>query len=443
MNEVLAAMTRRLDAAWSWARSGLLTPGAAWELLAVAATLVLSMALAAPMRARLERRFGEVLSGVGTAQRTARTALRLAGNMLALPLLLAAEALVRSAGLQGHIVHAALSLVTAWVLIRMAAALFLSRFWGRLFAAVVWTGAALEIVGLFDPVVRVLDSWAFSVGDVRVTPIMVAKAGVLLVVLFRAGGWVSSWVDARLRGVPELTPSSRVLLGKVVRVTVFVLVAVTGLASLGIDLTGLAVFSGAVGVGVGFGLQKVVGNLISGFILLMDKSIKPGDVIQIGEVYGWIRELRARFVSVVTRDGTEYLIPNEDLITTQVVNWSFSDRNVRLKIPVGVSYGADPHRVMELMLQAARGAGRVLAEPGPVCLLTGFGDSSVDLELRVWIDDPENGVANVRSDILVRVWDAFKEHGVEIPFPQRDVHIKEPVRVVGGPEPDRGGPWGD
>lgn len=164
-------------------------------------------------------------------------------------------------------------------------------------------------------------------------------------------------------------------------------------------------------------------------------------MIQVGEVYGWIRELRARFASVVTRDGTEYLIPNEDLITTQVVNWSFSDRNVRLKVPVGVSYGCDPHKAMDLMLKVARTVDRVLPEPPPACLMTGFGDSSVDLELRVWISDPENGLANVRSDVLKGVWDAFKEHGIEIPFPQRDVHIRdvrtgEPIRLAGGGKPD-------
>lgn len=429
MDEITSGLARWLDRLWAWARGDLLVADTAWELAAVAVALLMALALAVPVRRQVDQRLGGFLAGVGTAQRASRTALRLAGNIIALPLLLAAEALVRAAGLDGRIVHAALSLVMAWVIIRLAAALFLSRFWGKLFAAVVWAGAALEIVGLFEPVVRVMDSWAFGVGEVRVTPVMVAKASLLLVILFRVGGWASTWADARLGKVPELTPSARVLLGKVIRVSVFVLVAVTGLSSLGIDLTGLAVFSGAVGVGVGFGLQKVVGNLISGFILLMDKSIKPGDVIQIGEVYGWIRELRARFASVVTRDGTEYLIPNEDLITTQVVNWSFSDRNVRLKIPVGVSYGSDPHRAMDLMLQVSRKVGRVLADPAPVCLMTGFGDSSVDLELRVWINDPEKGVANVQSQVLVGVWDAFKEHGIEIPFPQRDVHIKENVRL--------------
>ena len=177
-------------------------------------------------------------------------------------------------------------------------------------------------------------------------------------------------------------------------------------------------------MGIGFGLQKVVSNLISGVILLLDKSIKPGDVIEVGNSYGKIESLGARYVSVVTRDGYEYLIPNEDLITQQVINWSFSDRLVRLKIGVGVSYDSDLHKAMDLMVQSARGIDRVLDKPGPVCQLKNFGDSAVDLELRIWIGDPDKGVANVSSAIRLAIWDTLKEHGIEIPFPQRDVHIK-------------------
>jgi len=168
----------------------------------------------------------------------------------------------------------------------------------------------------------------------------------------------------------------------------------------------------------------VVSNLISGIILLSDRSIKPGDVIQIGEVYGWISSLRGRYVSVVTHDGHEYLIPNEDLITQQVINWSYSDTKVRVKVPFGISYEADPHLVKSLAVEAMHDVPRVLKHPAPICLLKGFGDSSVDMELLVWINDPKNGVGNVKSDVLFKVWDMLKEHNIEIPFPQRDLHIK-------------------
>jgi small-conductance mechanosensitive channel len=201
---------------------------------------------------------------------------------------------------------------------------------------------------------------------------------------------------------------------------------VLALGAVGIDLTAFAVFSGAIGVGIGFGLQKVVSNLVSGVILLLDRSIKPGDVIQIDETYGWITRMNARYVSVVTRDGKEYLIPNEDLITQRVTNWTYSNDLVRLHVPIGVAYGSDLRQAIALALDAAAVASRVLAEPKPVCLVTGFGDSSVGLELRMWIADPRNGTANIRSEVLLNIWDRYKEAGIELPFPQRDLNIRDP-----------------
>jgi small-conductance mechanosensitive channel len=238
----------------------------------------------------------------------------------------------------------------------------------------------------------------------------------------------SSILEKRINNMDGLTPSIQVLLSKALKITLLATAVIVTLSSLGINLSAFAFFGGAIGVGVGFGLQKVVSNLVSGVILLLDRSIKPGDVIEIGATYGRIESLGARYVSVATRDNTEYLIPNEDLITTQVVNWSFSDKLVRLKVVVGVSYDSDIHEVMRLMVAAAVGIPRVLAEPKPVCQLKNFGDSSIDMELRLWITDPENGVSNVRSAVRIAVWDMFKAHGIEIPFPQRDLHIKSGFR---------------
>jgi small-conductance mechanosensitive channel len=209
-------------------------------------------------------------------------------------------------------------------------------------------------------------------------------------------------------------------LAKIFLVTVAVLAAVT---SVGINWAALAVFGGAVGVGIGFGLQKVVSNLISGVILLLDRSIKPGDVIEVGETYGWINKLAARYTSVITRDGREHLVPNEDMITMPVINWTYSSTKVRRHIPVGVSYKADLRKAMDLMIAAALETPRVLDDPDPKCLIKGFGDSAVNLELRLWIADPQNGVANVASDVMLKIWDKFHEHGIEIPYPQRDLHL--------------------
>jgi small-conductance mechanosensitive channel len=202
-----------------------------------------------------------------------------------------------------------------------------------------------------------------------------------------------------------------------------------GVKAVGIDLTGLAVLSGAIGVGLGFGLQKVVSNLVSGVIILLDKSIKPGDVISLGETFGWIQTLGARYASVVTRDGKEYLIPNEDLITGQVVNWSHSNDFVRLDIFFGTAYGDDPHLVRKLAVEATAGVPRVLSFKPPVCHIVGFGDSSVDYIIRFWIRDPTGGLTNIRGNVYLALWDTFKEHGISIPFPQREVLLLEDSKL--------------
>ncbi len=189
-----------------------------------------------------------------------------------------------------------------------------------------------------------------------------------------------------------------------------------------------AVFSGAIGLGIGLGLQRTIANLVAGFSLLADKSLKPGDVIEFeapqGATYGVVGKMTTRYVSVRTRDGTETLVPNETLISSPVTNWSYSDRSVRRKLPVGVSYDCDIELARRLCLQAAADCTRVLNQPPPACLLKGFGDSSVDLELRIWIGDPDGGVSNVASEVFLNVWRLFKENDIEIPYPQRDLHIR-------------------
>jgi small-conductance mechanosensitive channel len=248
---------------------------------------------------------------------------------------------------------------------------------------------------------------------------------------------VGNVLDERVQRAEDLTPSIRVLIGKVAKFGLVLLAGVVALTSVGVDLTALTIFSGAVGVGLGFGLQKVVSNFVSGVIILTDKSIKPGDTISLGGTFGWIRELRARFVSVVTRDGREYLIPNEDLITQQVINWSFSDELVRLDVEFGVSYDSDPHKVSELAIAAAASVGRVDADRRPVCWLTAFGDSSLDFVLRFWIHDPQQGLTNVRGKVLLALWDTFKEHGIQIPYPHRELIMKGGVaaKPAGGDAP--------
>ena len=327
------------------------------------------------------------------------------------------------------LVRTTVSLLTAWVVIRLTSSLVRDPVWSRAVAITVWTIAALNILGLLQPTIGLLDELAVTLGGLRISALTVIKAMLALAVLLWVATVASRLLESRIKSAPNLTPSVQVLFTKLLKIVLVTIAVVAALGSVGIDLTAFAVFSGAIGVGIGFGLQKVVANLISGVILLLDRSVKPGDVIAVGDSYGWIDSLGARYVSVVTRDGIEHLIPNEDLITNRVENWSYSNNLLRLRAPIGISYAADVRLAIRLCLDAARAAPRVLGQPEPVCLVTGFGESSVDLELRFWIDDPQAGTANVRSVVLLGVWDRFHEHGIEIPFPQRDLHIRTPAEL--------------
>ncbi len=329
-----------------------------------------------------------------------------------------------------YLIYIAMLLSAAWLLIAVTSHALRSRLLRKLFAYAAWMYVAAMILGVVDDTARLLDNAGFNIGKIRVSILSLLQAALL----FAAAIWVSftagNFLDRRIQKAEELTPSLRVLLGKITRISLIVLAAMIAISGLGIDLTALTVLSGAVGVGIGFGLQKVVSNFISGIIILLDQSIKPGDTISLGETFGWIRELRARFVSVVTRDGREFLIPNEDFITHEVINWSFSDKYVRLDVDFGVSYDSDPHEVTRIAIEAAGSVGRVDAsQRPPVCWLTEFGDSSLNFKLRFWITDPQQGLTNIRGKVLMALWDAFKENGIAIPYPHRELIFKTPVSV--------------
>lgn len=352
--------------------------------------------------------------------------------LIGLVLLWAINLAAQDAGWPFAILKTAASLMTAWAIIRFSSSIIENAFWARLFAISLWIVAALNIFGLLDEATGIADRMAFSVGAFRLSLLLIIKGAIAFAILFWMVGFVTRLLDRGIDRATGLTPSQRVLFNKLSSITLYVIASIIGLQIVGLNLTSLAVFSGALGLGIGFGLQKVVSNLISGIILLMDKSIKPGDVIAVGDSYGWVNSLGARYVSVLTRDGKEHLLPNENLITQTVENWSYSDRKIRLHIPIGVSYASDIHLVRKLLLQAVEDHPRILKDPAPRCLIIGFGDSSIDHEVRAWIYDPQEGLSNVRSDIYYRIWDLFKEHGIEIPFPQRDVHVKSSTPITPG-----------
>lgn len=331
-----------------------------------------------------------------------------------------------------YIIYAVMLLALAWLLISVFSHTIRSRALGRVFSVVAWVYVAVTILGVTGEVATLLDQAGFQMGGFRLSILNLLKAILFLGVLLWLAANVGNFLDRRIQSSEELTPSLRVLIGKVLRITLIIVAALLAMSGIGIDLTAFTVLSGAVGVGIGFGLQKVVSNFISGIIILLDESIKPGDTISLGDTFGWIRELRARFVSVVTRDGREFLIPNEDFITTQVVNWSFTDDLVRLDVPFGVSYESDPHEVTRLAIEAAISVDRVVSTgKSPVCWLKNFGDSSLDFVLRFWIADPQNGLTNIRGKVMLALWDAFKENEVAIPYPHREVIMKPPPNDPG------------
>ena len=304
--------------------------------------------------------------------------------------------------------------------------------WEKIISTTIWVLVALYILDWLPSVEAFLEQIAITVGESRFSLLMAIKLVVLCGLYVLLALWLSGLIEQRLKNARTISVSLRVGIAKVVKVALLTVAFLLAMSEAGLNLATLTVFGGALGVGIGFGLQKIVSNFISGFILLGDRSIRPGDVISIGNTYGWVRELRARYIVVRNRDGVETLIPNENLVTTDVINWSYSDRHVRVKIPVQISYADDPEQAMAIMEAAATANSRVLKDPEPAVRLLKFADSGIELELRVWLLDPQEGVGNVRSDINLAIWRGFKEAGITIPYPQRDVHL----RHVAGPAVD-------
>ncbi|MEM6857244.1 MAG: mechanosensitive ion channel domain-containing protein [Pseudomonadota bacterium] len=277
--------------------------------------------------------------------------------------------------------------------------------------------------------VKALDSQAITLGSLRISAFDVLFViGTIALVITVA--WFATRLARRaMRNVSRFDGAQSLLAEKLATIAIWTLAFFVTVDLIGIDLSALAFFGGAFGLAVGFGFQKTFGNLISGILLLLDKSIKPGDVISVtdqagNEAVGQIRKIGIRAISVITRDQTEHLIPNENLMVNQVVNWSYSSKDVRVKAPVGVAYDSDLKLVKKLLERAVDETPRVLARPAPTVNLMGFGDSSVDFEIRFWIQDPESGLANIRSAVYMRVWELFQENGIEIPFPQSDLHLR-------------------
>ncbi|MEL6953124.1 MAG: mechanosensitive ion channel domain-containing protein [Pseudomonadota bacterium] len=432
VEEAASAVTEYILAVYQWLRENLLTFESVYELAVIAGTLVIAVLF----RARVARFFRELSEQreLGVAlQRLIRTVSSIALPVTWSILLSISIAAFEGYGLPIGFLRLVISLLVAFIVIRVVSIFIPSAYWSKVFSWVAWTAAALNAVGVLDILIEFLRNTGLSLGPVNLTAWALVQGVMLVALLIWGGTLLIGLVERRLSTMPRMSSAMSLLIVRLMRLLMVVLAVVIALAAIGVDLTVFAVFSGALGIGIGLGLQRTVGNLIASYTLLADQSVKPGDVIEVetttGPTYGQVTKMTTRYVSVRTRDGTETLIPNEVLIANPMTNWSHSDKVTRRRLPVGIAYDADVDLAIKLCIEAAGEVDRILKDPPPKCLMREFGDSSINIELRFWINDPENGVANVTSDVMLIVWRKFQAHSIEIPFPQRDLNVKGSVII--------------
>lgn len=324
---------------------------------------------------------------------------------------------------RSYLIAVSAKLALAWLVIRLVTSVIDNAFIVKLVSIAAWVVAALSIIGQLDWAADTLDSFAVIVGGLRLSPLLLIKAGAVLILALWLSNIASNFIDGQITRSTDLTPSIQVLLVKIIRIGLMVIAVAIALSAVGINLSALAVLSGAVGVGIGFGLQKIVANFISGIILLVDKSVKPGDLVTIGDSQGRISAMKTRYISVAAGDGREFLIPNEDLVTQKVTNWTYTDKNTLVKIAFATNYDADPRLVCKLAIDTATAHARALKGKPPNCILTEFAELGMKFSLTFWIADPD-GMDGVKSDVMLSLWDAFKQQGIKVPYPVRELRIR-------------------
>jgi small-conductance mechanosensitive channel len=324
---------------------------------------------------------------------------------------------------RSYLLAVAAKLALAWLIIRLVTSVIRNPFIVRLVSLSAWLVAALSIIGQLDPVIGALDSVSIVFGGLRLTPLLLIEFGVLLVVALWLSNIASNLAESLITQSSDLTPSIQVLLVKMIRLALMIIAVAMVMSAVGINLSALAIFSGAAGVGIGFGLQKIVANFISGIILLVDKSVKPGDLVTIGDSSGRISAMKTRYISVAAGDGREFLIPNEDLVTQKVTNWTYTDKNTLVKVNFGTNYDADPRLVCKLAIEIAAAAPRALKDKPPNCILVEFAEAGMKFSLTFWISDPD-GMDSVKSDVMLSLWETFKREGIRVPYPVREIRIR-------------------
>lgn len=381
-----------------------------------------------------------ILEWRGARSRLLEAGLLAAPALVALVALLIGRTLIAANGGVTRLLEIGMQLMATLVAVRLGVYLLRLalgprswvRNWEPRLTLIIWLLLSFQLVGWFDALQDTLDAVNLLPGKGRFTLWVLLKGLVIITAFVLVTSVIARTIERRVMRIESIALSTRI---GVTKFTYFFLVGLgvlLGVNAAGVDLTALTVLTGAVGLGLGFGLQSIASNFVSGFVLLMDRSIKPGDVISFTgmpgtstESFGWVQALRGRYVVVRDRDGVETLVPNQNLITNPVINWSYSDRKVRLKLPVHISYRDDPELALEVLLQSAHCSPRILRDPQPVSRLMQFADHGMDLELRFWIADPENGVNNVRSDVNRAIWRLFREAGITIPVAQREVLLRQ------------------
>ncbi|WP_372625891.1 mechanosensitive ion channel family protein [Arsukibacterium sp.] len=400
-----------------------------WQLLALATALLLASLANQRLQALLEKQ--HVLD-TGLRHLAVRSIQRLLWPLTALAVLIPAKIVFEMNTLPVQILEVAVPVLVALAVIRLVVYILRKAFnvspllksSENALAGIIWFGVLLHLAGWLPGILAVLESLAMTVGETRISVLAVLKLILMIALAFTLAIWLAEFISRRVQRSAHISPSMQVGFAKFSKFLLITIAFLVALNAVGINLSSLAVFGGALGVGLGFGLQRIASNFISGFILVFDRSIKPGDIITVGDKFGWVEQLNARYVVVRNREGVDTLIPNENLITSEVINWSYADTNVRLIIKVQISYDDDPEQALALMLDCAKVSPRILTEPPPTVRLMEFADSGIELQLRVWIADMEKGTGEIRSDINLAIWRAFKANKITIPYPQRDLHIK-------------------
>lgn len=404
-----------------WINRDLLTVDTTVQICVVIAALVFGAIVARFIAPRLSRAIESLRLPMGL-RKPLQNLRRLSAVAISLLFLFLASLVhtVTDAGIDFYFVTATMNLAAAWIIIRMAVQVVHNPATRAGIAMFIWVVAALSIFGYLDDTARALDGFAITLGELRLSGLSITKAAIATMILLYGASGLSKLVEYQLGKIPSMTAGSRLLVMKIVRILLFTLAVMIGVTMAGINLAMLAVFSGAVGLGLGLGLQRSVSNFFTGLTLLLDRSIQPGDLIEMPDgTLGTVHQMGSRCIELRALDNRSFLIPNEQMVANQVINWSRGSSAVAQRVTFGVDYKHDPREIIKIALEATKGIDRVVHEPA--CFFTGFGESSLDFMLIFWIDDPQNGTGGVKSDVLLALHDLFRKNGIDIPYPHRKI----------------------